>query len=120
MSEAPDTHELARRVCHQDKLFEELHKVVTSLLEWKDKISGGMSVMVWVVGCVQSVVLVCLGFAANSLNNTANILGQHAIELATSRTKIEAYMAHDTDRDSAAENRLRVWVREEIDRSKNR
>ena len=116
MSETPDTHELERRVCHLDRLFEELHKVVTSLLEWRDKISGGITVMCWVVGGVQSIVLLCLGFAANSLNNTATILGQHAVELATSRTKIEAYITHSNDRDAIAEAKMREWVREEIEK----
>ena len=116
MSETPDSHELSRRVSHLDDLFDELRKVVGGLLEWKDKISGGMSVMCWVVGGVQSIVLLCLGFAANSLNNTACILGQHAVELATSRTKIEAYIMHSTDRDAIAEAKMREWVRDEIEK----
>lgn len=114
MSETPDTDELGRRVCQLDKLFDELRKVVTSLLEWKDKMTGGMTVMVWVIGGVQSIVLICLGLAANSLNNTATILGDHAVELATSRARIESYIMHSEDRDAIAEAKMREWVREEI------
>jgi len=114
MSETPDTDELCRRVCKLDELFDELRKVVSGLLEWKDKISGGMTVLLWVVGGIQSVVLLCLGFAANSLNHTATILGQHAVELATSRARIESYIMHSNDRDTITEARMREWVKEEI------
>jgi len=118
MSEAPDTHELGRRLHTIEELFDELRKVVSSLLAWRDKMAGGISVMCWVVGGVQSIVLLCLGFAANSLNNTATILGQHAVELATSRTKIESYIVHSADRDAIADAKMREWVREELRKPK--
>jgi hypothetical protein len=118
MSETPDTHELGRRLHTIEELFDELRKVVSSLLAWRDKMAGGISVMCWVVGVVQSIVLLCLGFAANSLNNTATILGQHAVELATSRAKIEAYILHSADRDAIAEAKMREWVREELRKPK--
>ena len=118
MSTEPDTDELARRVNHFETLFEELRQVVNQILEWKSKITGGITVMVWVVGSLQSIVLVCLGFAANSLNNTATILGDHAVELATANTKIEAFMAQgprfSAETNAAADAELKRWVQEQI------
>ena len=117
MSIDPDTDELARRIDRADAVFEELRKVVGSLLDWKSRISGGLSVMVWVVGGVQSVVLVCLGLAANSLNHTAETLGRHAVELAESRTQIELFMTEPryTAKDHAVDDSaMREWVREQL------
>ena len=117
MSIDPDTDELARRLDRTDEVFEELRKVVGSILDWKSRISGGLSVMVWVVGGVQSVVLVCLGLAANSLNNTAETLGSHAVELAESRTQIESFMTEPrfTAKDHAVDDfAMREWVREQL------
>lgn len=118
----PDLKDLTERVYQCETLFDELRKVVGTLLEWKSKITGGMTVMVWVVGGVQSVVLVCLGLAANSLNKTAETLGNHAVELATAKTKIEAYMADGSrftaEKNAASESALKTdiqnWVREEL------
>ena len=117
MSIDPDTDELARRLDRTDDVFEELRKVVGSILDWKSRISGGLTVMVWVVGGVQSGVLVCLGLAANSLNHTAETLGMHAVELAESRTQIESFMTEPrfTAKDHAVEDaEMREWVRQEI------
>lgn len=121
MPPEPDTDELARRVSTFEELFEELRQVVNSILQWKSKITGGMTVMVWVVGGVQSVVLLCLGFAANALNHTAETLGTHAVELATAKAEIKAYMAEgrfSADKNAASESALKAelqqWVRQEI------
>lgn len=104
-----------------DELFEELRKVVSSILEWKSKVSGGMTVMAWVLGVMQSIVLLCLGFAANSLNNTAETLGTHAVELATAKAEIKAYMAEgrftadkNAASEAALEARIHKWVQEEL------
>jgi len=114
----PNNEDLARRVNHFEQLFEELRCVVNSILEWKSKISGGITVMVWVVGALQSVVLVCLGLAANSLNNTAKVLGDHAVELATAKTKIESFIAagprFTAETNAAADAELKRWVQEQI------
>lgn len=118
MSEEPDTHELTRRVNHCENLFDELQKVVASILAWKEKICGGLSVMIWVIGGIQSVVLICLGLAANSLNHTAETLGRHAVELATTRTQMDAFMGHGprftTEANDLADAKLKEWVRQEI------
>lgn len=117
MSETPDNHELNRKISVLEKLFEELRKMVSGILEWKDRLSGAISIMVWVVGTIQSVVLVCLGFAANSLNNTASTLGVHAVELATTRARMESFMATErftAEMNAAADEKMRAFVREEI------
>ena len=110
-------------IARLNDLFEELRKVVGSILDWKSKISGGMTVMVWVIGVVQSVVLLCLGFAANALNHTAETLGTHAVELATAKAEIKAYMAEgrlSADKNAASEAALKdyiqQWAREEFER----
>jgi len=121
MSENPDCHELIRRLNRCEALFDELRKVVGNVLEWKDKVRGGIVVMAWVIGGIQSVVLICLGLAANSLNNTATILGNHAVELATARTKIDTFMSGprftaetNAAADARLEDKIREWVRKEI------
>lgn len=108
-------------IARLDELFEELRKVVSSILEWKSKVSGGMTVMVWVIGVVQSVVLLCLGYAATALNHTAETLGTHAVELATAKAEIKAYMAEgrftadkNAASEAALEARLQKWVQEEL------
>ncbi len=42
MSETPDTHELGRRLHTVEELFDELRKIVSSLLAWKDKMGGSL------------------------------------------------------------------------------
>ena len=91
----PDTDELARRVSSFEELFEELRQVVNTILEWKNQTTGGLKVTMWGLGILQSIVLLCLGFAANALNNTATTLGNHAVELATAKAEIKAFMQEE-------------------------
>ena len=117
----PDTDELARRVSSFEELFEELRQVVNTILEWKNQTTGGLKVTMWGLGILQSIVLLCLGFAANALNNTATTLGNHAVELATAKAEIKAFMQEEkftADRNAVSEaalrDELKTWVRDEL------
>jgi hypothetical protein len=121
MSEDPDTHELTRRVNHLDALFEELREMLNRVLEWKNRMSGGLTVLIWGFSIGQAVVLSMLGFAALALKDASKTLGNHAKELAVARTQIDAFMAEPrftADHNAAADARLvsemRAFVRDEI------
>ena len=122
MPPEPDTDELARRVSHTETLFEELRQVVNSILEWKNQTTGGLKVTLWGLGILQSGVLLCLGFAANALNTTATTLGNHAVELATAKAEIKAFVQagrftedQNAVSEAALKDELKAWVRKEIE-----
>lgn len=127
MPPEPDHEELVRNVSKLEELFEEMNTVVKSILSWKDKISGGLSVMVWGLGIIQSIVLICLGFAANALNHTAETLGSHAVELASTKAEFKTYMANANEKftadanaaaDATLKSDLQQWVRDEFEKMK--
>ena len=114
---APDNEEICRRLNKTDGLIDELFKVMNSVLEWKNKICGGITVLVWTLGITQSVVLILLGIAASKLNTTAETLGNHAVELGKARTEIDHYMREPKYTRNDAETahaQLRAWVTEKI------
>lgn len=117
MTQIPDPDELARRIDKTDHLVDELFRVLNTVLEWKNKLTGGMSVMIWVVGITQTIVLTLLGIAANSLNTTAETMGKHAVELAAAKTELSHIISQPrySPSEAAADHaELRAWVTEKL------
>lgn len=121
MSDDPDTDELARRVAKIDDLIRELFTVLHTVVAWKDKMSGGMAVALWGFTGVQVILSAVLGYAVHSLNATADTLGQHSVDLATAKTRIENFMAQGprftVEMNELSEQRLKseleAYVREQ-------
>jgi hypothetical protein len=117
MTQIPDSDEICRRLEKTDGLIDELFRVLNAVLEWKNKLTGGITVLVWVVGISQSLVLTLLGVAAVRLNDTAETLGKQAVEIAMAKNEINHFInaPRYTPADAKSDNAvMRAWVVEKL------